>query len=358
MPWDKNPSPWGSPGNSGNGGNKPPSGNDQQPDLGEIFRRGREKFGGSFGSGQKNQKSVFLVAIVVLLCVWLASGVFKVEPNEQGVVLRFGKYNRVALQGLNYRLPYPIENHINVPTEDINSIKVGVSSTSRKSSSHADESMMLTGDENIVYIDFDVQWKIADAEKFLFNVRDQEKTIKSAAESAMREVVGRSELTKTITNERSKIQDQTKVILQAILDSYEAGIEIRTLKMDKGELPTPVIPSFRDVQAAKADKERIINEAEAYRNDITPKARGEAQRITQQAEAFKQQIVSKAKGEAGRFTSVYEKYKRAKVVTRKRMYLETMEEILNGTEKIIIDSGAKGSGVIPYLPLPELNKRK
>jgi len=216
---------------------------------------------------------------------------------------------------------------------------------------------MLTGDENIVNIDFSVFWIIKDAGKFLFEVQDPESTVKAAAETAMREVVAKSNIQSILTEGRAKIEIETQEIIQKILDEYNSGIQVTQVQTQKADPPNQVIDSFRDVQAARADMERSKNEAEAYANDVIPRARGEAAKIMQAAEAYKQQVVAQAEGEASRFVSIYEEYAKAKEVTQERMYLETMEKVLADIDKVIIEKNA-GSGVVPYLPLPELGKKK
>ena len=218
------------------------------------------------------------------------------------------------------------------------------------------ESLMLTGDENIVNIDFSVFWVIKDAGKFLFKIQDPEGTVKAAAETAMREVIAKSKIQPILTEGRSVIEVETQEIIQSILDDYESGIQITQVQTQKADPPDQVINAFRDVQAARADMERSKNEAEAYANDVIPRARGEAAKILQAAEAYKNQVVAKAEGEASRFISIYNEYAKAKEVTQERMYLETMEKVLAGIEKVIIEKNV-GSGVVPYLPLPELNKK-
>ncbi|HYH18123.1 MAG TPA: FtsH protease activity modulator HflK, partial [Azospirillum sp.] len=218
-----------------------------------------------------------------------------------------------------------------------------------------DESLMLTGDENIIDIDFTVFWRIKDAGQFLFMIRDPEGTVKVAAESAMREVIGRTELQPALTEARQQTEQATQRLLQTMLDEYKAGIEVMQVQLQKADPPAPVIDAFNDVQRARADRERLRNEAEAYRNDIIPRARGESERLIQEASAYREQIVSLAQGDADRFRKVYEAYAQAKDVTAKRMYLETMEEILRGSNKVIIDGNAQGAqGVVPYLPLNQL----
>ena len=219
------------------------------------------------------------------------------------------------------------------------------------------ESLMLTGDENIVNIDFSVFWLIKDAGKFLFEIQDPEGTVKAAAETAMREVIAKSKIQPVLTEGRAKIEIETQEIIQSILDEYNSGIQITQVQTQKADPPDQVIDAFRDVQAARADMERSKNEAEAYANDVIPRARGEAAKILQGAEAYKQRVVAASEGEASRFVSIYNEYSKAKQVTKDRMYLETMEKVLADIEKVIIDKNS-GSGVVPYLPLPELNKKK
>jgi membrane protease subunit HflK len=221
-----------------------------------------------------------------------------------------------------------------------------------------DESLMLTGDENIIDVQFTVFWVIADAGKFLFNVRSPERTVKDASEAAMREVIGKTDLNSALSEGRSVLASQTQELVQEILDSYDSGILVTQVEPQKIDPPEAVIAAFRDVQAARADEDRAKNEAEAYRNDIIPRARGEAERILQEAEAYEQEVVARSTGETQRFILVLNEYRQAKKVTRQRIYLETMEKILSGTTKILIDSSAGGQGVVPYLPLPELNKRQ
>jgi membrane protease subunit HflK len=216
---------------------------------------------------------------------------------------------------------------------------------------------MLTGDENIVNIDFSVFWVIKDAGNFLFKIQDPEGTVKAAAETAMREVIAKSDIQPILTEGRAKIEVETQEIIQSILDEYQSGIQVTQVQTQKADPPDQVIDAFRDVQAARADMERSKNEAEAYANDVIPRARGEAAKIMQAAEAYKQKVVAASEGEASRFLSIFNEYEKAKEVTQERMYLETMERVLADIDKVIIEKGA-GSGVVPYLPLPELGKKK
>ncbi len=351
-------SPWGSPPGGGNGsGRKGPT----PPDIDEIIRTAQEKIKkfmpGNFQGGNKP----ILFGLIVLIIVWALSGLYRVLPDEQGVVLRFGKFTSTTQPGLNYHIPFPIESVLTPKVTKVNRIDIGFRSerdSGFSSSGVADvpeESLMLTGDENIVNIDFSVFWVIKDAGNFLFKIQDPEGTVKAAAETAMREVIARSDIQPILTEGRSKIEIDTQEIIQNILDEYSSGIEITQVQTQKADPPDQVIDAFRDVQAARADMERSKNEAEAYANDVIPRARGEAQKILQAAEAYKKEVVAKAEGEASRFLAIFNEYKNAKKVTQERMYLETMEKVLADIDKVIIDKEA-GSGVVPYLPLPELKK--
>jgi membrane protease subunit HflK len=261
--------------------------------------------------------------------------------------------------GLNYHLPYPIESVMTPKVTRVNRVDVGFRSSGDSArgsvSDIKDESAMLTGDENIVDINYSVFWVIKDASKYLFNIQQPIVTIKAVAETAMREIIARKKIQVVLTQGRAEIENEAQKIMQQILDSYNAGIEITQVQAQKSDPPAQVIDSFRDVQAAKADKERQQNEAQAYANDVIPRARGEAAKIIQEAEGYKKEVVAQAEGEASRFIAIYNEYAKAKTVTQERMYLETMEKVLSGVNKIIIDKQS-GSGVVPYLPLPELKK--
>jgi membrane protease subunit HflK len=263
--------------------------------------------------------------------------------------------------GLNYHLPYPIESVMTPKVTRVNRVDVGFRSSADSARGSVndikDESAMLTGDENIVDINYSVFWVIKDASKYLFNIQNPIDTIKTVAETAMREIIARKKIQVILTQGRAEIENEAQKIMQQILDSYNAGIEITQVQAQKSDPPAQVIDSFRDVQAAKADKERLQNEAQAYANDVIPRARGEAAKIVQDAEAYKREVVAQAEGEASRFIAIYNEYAKAKTVTQERMYLETMEKVLSGVNKIIIDKQS-GSGVVPYLPLPELKKNQ
>jgi len=352
----KNQSPWGSPPGGGNGGfRKGPT----PPDIDEIVKKIQNTINKFTGGGKGGSKPI-IFGLIILLVVWALSGLYRVLPDEQGVVLRFGKFVNTTQPGLNYHFPYPIENVLTPKVTKVNRMDIGFRSARDTGFSQGggvadvpEESLMLTGDENIVNIDFSVFWVIKDAGNFLFKIQDPEGTVKAAAETAMREVIARSEIQPILTEGRSKIEIDTQEIIQNILDEYNSGIEITQVQTQKADPPDQVIDAFRDVQAARADMERSKNEAEAYANDVIPRARGEAAKILQAAEAYKKEVVAKAEGEASRFLSIYNEYAKAKQVTQERMFLETMEKVLADINKIIIDKNS-GSGVVPYLPLQEL----
>ncbi len=353
-------SPWGSPpGGGGNGSGRGPT----PPDIEEIIKKIQStinKFlpGGSSGSGR-----TIIVGLVIVGLIWVASGLYRVLPDEQGVVLRFGKFVKTTQPGLNYHIPFPVESVQTPKVTKVNRMDIGFRSerdtgfTSGGVADVPEESLMLTGDENIVNIDFSVFWVIKDAGNFLFKIQDPQGTVKAAAETAMREVIARSNIQSILTEGRSKIETDTQTIIQSILDEYNSGIQVTQVQTQKADPPDQVIDAFRDVQAARADMERSKNEAEAYANDVIPRARGEGAKILQAAEAYKKEVVARAEGEASRFIAIYNEYAKAKEVTQERMYLETMEKVLADIDKVIIDKNS-GSGVVPYLPLPELTKKK
>ena len=356
----KNQSPWGSPpGGNGNGGfRRGPT----PPDIEDIIKKIQNTINRLLPGGKGGNKTIFL-GLIILLIIWSLSGLYRVLPDEQGVVLRFGKFIKTTQPGLNYHFPYPIENVLTPKVTKVNRIDIGFRSerdsgftTGGGVADVPEESLMLTGDENIVNIDFSVFWVIKDAGKFLFKIQDPEGTVKAAAETAMREVIAKSKIQPILTEGRSVIEIETQSIIQEILDEYNSGIQVTQVQTQKADPPDQVIDAFRDVQAARADMERSKNEAQAYANDVIPRARGEAAKILQAAEAYKKEVVAKAEGEASRFISIYSEYVNAKQVTQERMYLETMEKVLADIDKVIIEKNA-GSGVVPYLPLPELKKR-
>ncbi|MDF1685182.1 MAG: membrane protease subunit HflK [Parvibaculaceae bacterium] len=340
-----NRGPWGKPPKGGGNGN-----GQQPPDLEELIAQGQEKLRGIFGGGKGDGSGaggIFAIVGLILVAFLGFSSVYRVDTDQQGVVLRFGEYVRTERSGLHFKLPYPIEVVYKPTVTQINSVPVGLS---------AGEGLMLTGDENIVDINFTVQWQIKEAESFLFNVAAPERAVKAVAESTMREVVGQSALQALLTTDRNKVQQAVTSLVQATLDSYKAGILITEVKLGDVRPPQQVNEAFQDVQAAKADQERAQNVADAYANSVIPEARGEAAKITQAADAYREQTVAEAQGEAARFLAIYNEYKAAKGVTRERMYLETMEKVLSSSSKIVIDNKG-GAGVLPYLPLNGLSPK-
>ena len=354
-------SPWETPpGGSGNGSGRGPI----PPDIDAIIRKIQDTIKKFLPGGSKSGGKTIILGLVILGFIWLASGLYRVLPDEQGVVLRFGKFVKTTQPGLNYHFPFPVETVLTPKVTKVNRMDIGFRSERDSGFSTGggiadvpEESLMLTGDENIVNIDFSVFWVIKDAGSFLFKIQDPQTIVKASSETAMREVVARSNIQSILTEGRSAIEIETQEIIQSILDEYESGIQITQVQTQKADPPDQVIDAFRDVQAARADMERSKNEAEAYRNDVIPRARGEAQKILQAAEAYKKQVVAKAEGEASRFIAIYNEYAQAKAVTQERMFLETMEKVLADINKIIIDKNS-GSGVVPYLPLSELNQKK
>lgn len=366
MPWDDDKDPWGNgkksqdsknsgskdnkPKNQGPWGQPPKGGNNNTPpELDELLKAGQKRLKESMPGGF-GPLGIMLVAAVLFLG-WLATGIYIVQPAENGVVLRFGKAVGITQPGFNYHIPYPVETVeiVNVQTERLTVIGTGVRGG-------RDETHMLTGDENIVDVNFTVSWLIKPqgAQDYLFNVQQPQVTVKMVAESAIREVVGSSNLQPLLTEARLKTEEDVRNLIQTALDEYKAGVTIQRVQLQKVEAPAEVIDAFNDVQAARIDQERMINQAHAYRNEVLPRAKGDSEQLIQRAEAYKEATVSEAKGQAARFISVYDEYVKAPQVTRDRIYLETMEKIYGNTNKIILDS--KGNGVVPYLPLNELNK--
>jgi modulator of FtsH protease HflK len=353
----KGGSPWGAPPGGGNGSGR---GRQQPPNIDEIIEKIQKLINKFMPGGKSGGTKPILFGLILLVIVWAFSGLYRVLPDEQGVVLRFGKFVSTTQPGLNYHIPYPVETVLTPKVTKVNRIDVGFRSASDSGRTSGigdvpEESLMLTGDENIANIDFSVFWVIKDAGKFLFKIQSPVETVKAAAETAMRQVIAKSKLQSILTEGRSSIEIETQEIIQSILDEYESGIQITQVQTQKADPPDQVIDAFRDVQAARADMERSKNEAEGYANDVIPRARGDAAKILQEAEAYKQQVVAAAEGEASRFIAIYSEYSKAKKVTQERMYLETMEKVLADINKVIIDK--KSGGVVPYLPLPELSKK-
>ena len=368
MPWSSNNNNGGGWKSGGNGGGPWGQGGGgpggQQPDLEEMLKRSQDRLRKTMGGGSGIPGPLMLLigAVGIAVIAFYAFTV-KINTDELGVVLRFGKFERTMGPGLNYKLPYPIEQVLKPKVTRQNRMLIGFRTGGSRGFSTGStdilkESLMLTGDENIVDIDFVVFWRIANAKDYLFNIQNPHITVKEVAESAMREVVGTKDIQPILTKERGATENEVRTLMQKTLDAYGAGIEITQLQMQKVDPPKQVIDAFRDVQAARADEERLRNEANAYRNRIIAEAKGQADRITAAAAAYKEKSIADAVGQAKRFTLIYDQYKIAKDVTRKRMFLETMERVFRGTDKIILDSAGGGSGVVPYLPLNELAKGK
>jgi membrane protease subunit HflK len=364
MPWNNQSGgggPWGSGSRGPWGSGSQPPGGSRPPDLEEFLRRSQDRLR-SVMPGNLGGRGIALIVLAAIV-LWGFSGFYRVEPDEIGVVLRFGKYVPGEVPpGLNYHLPYPIETALTPPALRVNKTDVGMRAVEdvRRGPSVRElpeESLMLTGDENIVDVEFSVLWRVKpnNVAEYLFNIQNPEATVKAVAESAMREVIGRSNVQPLLTGLRQSVETAVQEQMQKTLDSYGAGILIQNVQLQKVDPPSEVIDSFRDVQAARSDLERAQNEAQTYANRVVPEARGRAAKITQDAEAYREQTVAEAKGETSRFLQIYEQYKKAPEVTRKRMYLETMERVLGENSKTIIDPGPpSGPGVVPYLPLTEL----
>ncbi len=376
-PWGRKPG--GGGGNSGggnSGGGKPPGGHNP---FEKIIKDSQQKMRGAMGGGGSNggddinEKQIISVILSVLVLLWVASGIYRVNSDELGVVLRFGQYHRTATPGLNYHLPTPIETVMIPSVTTVNKVEIGRRSGAdnpnvriAKSSLSADalsleesgqmhEGLMLTGDRNIVDIDFEVQWKIdaTNPEKFLFNMRNPADNVKYVAESAMREVIGRTTLDDVLTGAQSQIAEDTKTLMQQIFNEYDAGIEIIAVNLSRPDVPQPVIDEFQDVKRAEQDKQTAESVAEGYRNEIIPRAKGDAAKMLQDAEAYKSKVIADASGNASRFKQIYAEYAQAKEVTKRRMYLETMEEIFKGMPKIVMEKGGQVSVLPLTMPTPK-----
>ena len=363
--------PWNQPGGSDG---KDPWGNknnqDSPPDLDEIVKNLQKKFGGLFGGGKGSNSTTgsgrggksfgaagVLVVLVLLAGVWMASGIYTVQQGETAVILRFGSFQEATTAGLHWHFPTPIESKIVVNTEKVQTVEVGYRSTLNNVRQTVQrESLMLTEDENIIDIAFAVQYRVANANNFLFNVSDQmDVLVRSATEAAVREVVGKTSMDDVITSGRSIVGSKTSEILQRILDRYESGIEIVSVDMQHALPPSEVKPAFDDAVKAREDEVRYKNEAEAYSNDIIPRARGKSARIIQESEAYKATVIAQAEGEASRFSSILKEFNVAPDVSRERMYLESIEKVLNGSNLVMIDQ--KTSNNIMYLPLDRMLNR-
>jgi len=304
----------------------------------------------------KRRKPFYIFAIVFLLLLWLLSGVHIVQPGEEGVVRTFGKFSGVTTSGLNYRLPWPIQTVTIVDVESIRRVEIGFRTFPDRKLEVLDEALMLTEDENIVQVELLVQYRIANSRDFVFNVESPEQVLLTSAEVALRSTVGQMTIDAVITEERARVQEQTRVFLARLLDDYGAGIMVTDVRLQVADPPTEVRDAFQEVVRAKADRERLINEAQAYQNDVVPRARGEKQQLIEEAGAFKEQQILWATGNAEHFLLVLEAYRLAPEVTRERMYIEAQEKVLAQVELILLDGHAFGGQVLPFLPLTDLNR--
>ncbi|MBS0524620.1 MAG: FtsH protease activity modulator HflK [Proteobacteria bacterium] len=350
--------PWGGGGGGGNRGGGGPFGSRRPPDMEDVIRKGQERLRNLMPGGFGSFKGILLIALAAIV-IWLLTGFFRVQPNQEAIQLIFGKpYGGPVASGLHYNLPSPIGSVVVVNVQDQRRMVIGSRSAADRSSyrgsrATSTENLMLTGDENIVDIEFAVLWQIKDVFKYAFAVRNGEETVRATAEAVMREVIGQSNLQYAQTEGRTRIEQDTKDLMQRVLDEYGLGAQIAQVQLLRVDPPQEVIGAFRDVQAARADKEKAINEANTYRNQVVPRSKGEAASIIQKSEAYKAQTVNRAKGDVQRFTQVYEQYTKAKDITTERLYLETIEDVLRNVNKVMVDKKG-GPGVIPYLPLPEL----
>lgn len=372
-----NGGPWGGGGGGNRGGKddrdqrpqRPQNGGEQPPipEIDELMKRGQEQLrvlmggrGGNGGGGRSGGptgpqigRGGIAAVIVVLVVVWGFLSFYRVDTSEQSVELLFGEYLATGDEGLNFA-PWPVVTKEIRPVTRENTLDIGTGT-----SSTSDAGLMLTGDENIVDIDFQVVWNIDNLESFLFNLADPENTIRAVSESAMREIIGRSNLAPILNRDRGAIAAELQTLIQATLDSYIAGVNIVRVNFEKADPPREVIDAFREVQAAEQTRDTLEKQADAYANRVVAEARGQAAQLLEQAEGYRAEVVNGAEGEASRFIAVYDEYTKAEEVTRKRLYLETLERVLSGVDKIIIDEGADGGqGVVPYLPLNELNKSR
>ncbi len=361
--------PWVNEG--GNGGSWKPSGGGPwgqkprapQPDFEEFLRRGQERIRRWMpgGGGRSNARGI-LALVLIGAIFWLLSGFYTVGPNEVGLNKIFGRYTGKTGPGLNYNLPFPVGEVQKLQVTNRNTINIGFTyrTDMRTSVDLPEESLMLTGDENIADVKFVVIWQIdpVHPEDYAFNVANQRETVKAVAESAMREVIGRSQIQRILTAERKVIEPAVQELMQKILDHYKAGVLVLQVQLQSVDPPEQVIAAFRDVTAAQQDQNRMRNEAEAYANRVVPEARGKAAATIQEAEGYRQQTVAEATGQAARFNKIYDEYKKAPEVTRERMYLETMERVYGGMDKVVVDQSGQGPGVVPYLPLGALTPKQ
>lgn len=362
--------PWGGGGSNGSGGNRgqnngnggrgPNNGGPTPPDIDEVLRKGQEQLrvlmggrgnggGSNGGDDQGLPKGFWGLAAIAAIGFWAFSSFYTVKPEEKSVELFLGEFSSIGNPGLNFA-PWPVVTYEVLPVTREQTEAIGVGGRG------SDAGLMLTGDENIVDIDFEVVWNISDPSRYLFNLRDPQMTIRAVAESAMREIIAQSQLAPILNRDRGVIAVRLQELIQSTLDSYDSGVNVVRVNFDKADPPEQVIDAFRAVQAAEQERDRLEKQADAYANRVLAQARGEAAQVSEEAEAYRAQVVNGATGEAARFEAVLEEYTKAPEVTRKRLYIETMEDVLGGLDKIIVDDGLGGSGIVPYLPLNELRK--
>ncbi|OSP56699.1 FtsH protease activity modulator HflK [Pseudoruegeria sp. SK021] len=350
---------------TGGGGRRPPGGEGPQiPEIDELVKRGQEQLkvlmggrrgpgegGGPGGDGPKITRGMVILGAIAMVGVWVFSSLYTVKPDERSVELFLGKYSQTGNPGLNFA-PWPLVSYEVLPVTQERSEDIGVG----RGDSRSENGLMLTTDENIVDIDFQVVWIINDPAKFLFNLRDARQTVRAVSESAMREVIAASTLAPILNRDRGLIADTVRENIQSTLDSYESGISVVRLNLDKADPPNEVIDAFREVQAAEQERDRLERQADAYANRVLAGARGESAQLLEEAEGYRAQVVNEAEGDASRFLAVLDEYRNAPEVTRKRLYIETMEKVLGGMDKVILDEGVNGNGqgVVPYLPLNQL----
>ena len=352
---------------NGNGGDDRRPRNDgpqMPPELDDMLRKGQEQLkvllgggsgGGSNGSSQQSGpgmgRSGYLLIAALLVAFWSFSSFYTVKPEEKSVELFLGKFSSIGNPGLNFA-PWPLVTREVLPVTREQNESIGVGGRG------SDAGLMLTRDENIVDIDFEVVWNISDPAKYLFNLRDPQMTIRAVSESAMREIIAQSELAPILNRDRGLIAANLETLIQETLDSYGSGVSLVRVNFDRADPPEQVIDAFRAVQAAEQERDRLEKQADAYANRVLAQARGESAQVFEEAEGYRARVVNEATGEASRFSAVLEEYSKAPEVTRKRLYLETMEEVLGGLEKVIIDDQTGGQGVVPYLPLNQLRQEK
>lgn len=356
MPWDNNTGgggrngngggPWGQPPSGGGGGGGGGKRGGSTPNLEDLLSRGRDQFKGGIPGGRWT--AIGLVALVVVF--WVANSVYTVDPQERGVKLRFGKPVEISEPGLHFLL-WPMETVERVTITE-NRTEIGSVGSARQTTTN--DGQMLSGDQNIVDVKFSVLWTVSDPAAYLFNVRDPDDMVRSIGESAMREVVGRRPAQDIFRDDRNGIQTDVLQIVRGIADSYQLGVNVSQIAIEQAAPPAEVANAFAEVQRAEQDQDRFQEEARQYANTLLGNTRGQAAQIREDAAAYKNRVVQEAEGEAARFLSIYQQYAKAPGVTRKRLFLETMEEVLAGSDKVVVESGASGSGVIPYLPLPEI----